>query len=251
MKSEQKSLCSCENVLLNGTFQKVETNKVSCCKPTKNSKPGNFVPLIDDHIDLASSTIVNNPIIPPIRPPDRELKNKKYQVIIGFDKDVKGAIWPEWMKDPTLHALGVDNVSALISSQMSVYVEENVMPLIVALSNGVSNVDIKVTNLSVEVKSELSALSASIGSSISGLNELSTKYETFIKTPATLSTLGVVKSSDRKNQISVLNDGTMEINSLDWSKILPEYNVVLKNPSIEETYQTDGWEYRLTEELNT
>ena len=226
MKSEEKSLCSCEKVLLNGTFQKVETNKVSCCKPTKNSKPGNFVPLIDDHIDLASSTIVNNPIIPLIRPPEKELKNKKYQVIIGFDKDINGAIWPEWMKNPTLHALGVDNVSALVSSQMSVYVEENVMPLINSLDSKIKNVNIKVINLS-------------------------TDFEQFKKTPATLSTLGLVKSSDKINQISVLNDGTMEINGLDWSKLLPDENIVIKNPSINETSQTGGWGYKLTEELST
>ena len=214
MAEKEKISCN-EKVLVNGVFKKLDNGK--CCpKPSVHAKPGNFVPVVDDHIDLASSTYVNNPIIPPIKPPDHELRNKKYQAIIGFDKDIKGKIWPEWMEEPILHALGRDTVSA----EVKYYVDKNVIPLI-------NKVDGKIDGLSLE----LSSISGDISINIT---ELSQTFIDFTHTPATISSLGLVKSSDKIDQISVLEDGVMEVNGVSLSRLSQDVDLVIFNPPIEE-----------------
>lgn len=315
------------------------TNKKQCgckqCKPDKNNKPGNFVPIINNNIDLASSTYVNNPIIPCEKPPEVELKDKKYQVIIGFDNDIKGKIWPDWMKEPVLHALGRIDISSEIKEYadtniiplidgntvkiaelstsiddkdkkitiISGYISNNVMPLIkrnsikinelsnslnktnTAISNVNSNVTIlsgfvhntvvplissntimiqelsvstneisislentdkKVTLISnyisetltpiiFNIDNRVNTISVNVNEISGNVNTLSTKFNKFIETPATISSLGLVKSSDKINQISVLEDGIMEINGMGLSRLSQDCELRLWNPSIAES----------------
>ena len=180
--------------------------------------------MIDNNIDLASSTYVNNPIIPTDKPLDCILKNKKYQAIISFDKDIKGAIWPEWMKDPIIHALGIDKINTDISDIVVGIVDtelnDKIVPPLNDLKENVKELSGNTSNLSVNI------------------NELSVNYNKFINTPASLSVLGVVRSSDKVNQISIIQDGIdigrMEVNDICLSKISQDIELIISSQSIED-----------------
>lgn len=237
---------------------------------------GNFVPLIQNKVDNVSSTYVNNPLIPLVKPLDPILKNKKYQVIIGFDKDIKGNIWPEWMYEPVIHALKIDS---LVSSDSEInrklgVLFENVQEISANLADlsgfqdlsAINELSSLVLGISANVDQEIKAINVhinaidsiieifqenvdnefeSINEEISNLRTdlsaldvtteiLHEDFEHFKEAPATVDELGVVRSSDSQNKISVLDDGTMEVNSISVSKLVsdPTDELILLNPSL-------------------